>query len=86
MTLALSPQQEAELETCLRSNQGPYNVISNNCGAPPQSCLALVGINIGYAMTPTGIGNNILSSSALRGVTFLPPTQPVTGLSAPWTR
>ena len=86
MTLALSPQQEAELEACLQRNQGPYNVISNNCGAPPQSCLALVGINIGYAMTPTGVGNNVLNSSALRGVTFLPATQPVTGISAPWTR
>jgi RHS repeat-associated protein len=86
MTLALSPQQEAELERCLQANQGPYNVVSNNCGAPPQSCLALVGIHIGYAVTPVGMGSNILNSSALRGITFLPATQPVTGISAPWTR
>jgi RHS repeat-associated protein len=86
MTLALSPQQEAEFENCLKADQGSYNLISNNCGGPPQSCLALVGVNIGFAIAPTSIGNNILNSNALRGVSFLPATQPITGISAPWTR
>jgi RHS repeat-associated protein len=86
MTLALSPQQETELENCLKKNQGSYNLISNNCGAPPQSCLAFVGVNIGFSMAPTSIGNNILNSKVLRGVSILPATQPITGISAPWTR
>jgi RHS repeat-associated protein len=60
--LALTPNQENGLGTCLKSKDGNYNPIINNCGAAIQACLAELGVNIGNNVFPSSIGQSLAKS------------------------
>ncbi|WP_347333023.1 RHS repeat-associated core domain-containing protein, partial [Marinimicrobium locisalis] len=72
--LPLTQQQDDSLEQCLSgySSGSGYNPATNNCGAPVQSCLNQVGIDVrglsgDISVTPGGIGYSLYTS--MPGVT-----------------
>ena len=86
MSLNISPSQQAELAACMRRDQGPYSLVSNNCSTPVQNSLKNLGIDTGGTVLPVSLGNKLLDMGLVDGTVVYPATRPSDGWSAPWAR
>lgn len=68
LVLSLTKLQEAKLVEYLKGYKGSYNLVSNSCVDPVQKGLAQVGVPLGTSYFPVSLGNSILSSLFLGGV------------------
>ena len=59
----LTPKQEAELVQCLKSDQGEYSAIYNNCTDPIERCLAAIGYPIGDSTVPMNMLEHLRDSN-----------------------
>jgi RHS repeat-associated protein len=87
IVIRLSPVQEYKFEACLQRHGGAYDILTNNCGTPAQSCLEEVGVNDFFRSGETGntalgvnsrhvlsvdLGNGLLNSRNFGGVSEYP--------------
>ena len=71
VVLDLSPEQEAALETCLKSSQAPYSAGSNNCATSPRDCLNKIGVDT-RGFYPDQMIRFLRNSDRSKGNTFYP--------------